>query len=144
MTKVPALQTNTPILPSAKPHKGLALALLLVSAIGLLTGLGLGGSAVTLYMQTASMRLEQSDHLSAIERNAEIRQKEAQLKRDYSAPVWIATQTYAPNVTYQVEGVRAVDVPVLLGPQLDTAVCIGSMGPKGFIQNVNSPLCVGY
>ena len=139
-TSPPAL----PTLPSAKPAKSLAALFLCLSAIGLLIGLGLGSSAIALYAQDARIRLAQNDKLERLERNAEVRQKNAQLKRDYSAPLWVTDQTYGPGVTYEVSGVRRVEVPVLLGPQLDTAVCIGSMGPAGFVQNVNSPFCVGY
>ena len=112
--------------------------------MGLLIGLGLGSSAVAVYLQNAQIRLAQSDALGRLDRDAELRQRRAQLKRNYAAPVWVTSHTYSPGITYRVEGVRAVEVPVLLGPQLDTAVCIGSMGPDGFVQNVNSPLCVGY
>ena len=139
-TAPPAL----PMLPSAKPPKSLAALFLGLSVTGLLIGLGLGSSAIALYAQDARTRLAQNDRLERIERNAEVRQKNAQLKRDYSAPLWVTDQTYGPGVTYEVSGVRRVEVPVLLGPQLDTAVCIGSMGPEGFVQNVNSPFCVGY
>ena len=133
-----------PTLPSAKPPKSLAALFLGLSATGLLIGLGLGSSAIALYAQDARIRLAQTDRLERLERNAEVRQKNAQLKRDYSAPLWVTDQTYGPGQTYEVSGVRKVEVPVLLGPQLDTAVCIGSMGPEGFVQNVNSPFCVGY
>lgn len=112
--------------------------------MGLLIGLGLGSSAVAVYMQTAQTRVAQSDALDQLDRDAEIRQRRAQLERGYSAPVWLADATYSPGITYEVSGVREVEVPVLLGPQLDTAVCIGSMGPRGFSQNVDSPLCLGY
>ena len=104
----------------------------------------IGSSAIALYAQDARTRLAQTDRLERIERSAEVRQKNAQLKRDYSAPLWVTDQTYGPGMTYEVSGVRKIEVPVLLGPQLDTAVCIGSMGPEGFVQNVNSPFCVGY
>ena len=142
----PATETPPPLptLPSAKPPKSLAVLFLGFSATGLLIGLGLGSSAVTVYMQDAQTRLSQSDELNRLDRTAEIRQRRAQLERAYAAPVWVTNATYSPGITYQVEGVREIEVPVLLGPQLDTAVCIGSMGADGFIQNVNSPLCVGY
>jgi len=133
-----------PTLPSAKPPKSLAALFLGLSATGLLIGLGLGSSAIALYAQDARTRLAQTDRLERLERSAEVRQKNAQLKRNYSAPLWITDQTYGPGVTYEVSGVRNIEVPVLLGPQLDTAVCIGSMGSEGFVQNVNSPFCVGY
>ena len=110
----------------------------------LFIGLGLGSSAVAVYMQTAQTRVAQSDALDRLDRDAEIRQRRAQLERGYSAPVWVTGATYSPGVTYEIDGVREVEVPVLLGTQLDTAVCIGSMGPSGFSQNVDSPLCVGY
>ena len=140
----PPLSQSLPTLPSAKPPKSLAALFLGLSATGLLIGLGLGSSAVAVYLQNAQIRLAQSDALGRLDRDAELRQRRAQLKRNYAAPVWVTSHTYSPGITYRVEGVRAVEVPVLLGPQLDTAVCIGSMGPDGFVQNVNSPLCVGY
>ena len=133
-----------PTLPSAKPPKSLAVLFLGLSAIGLFIGLGLGSSAVAVYMQNAQLRLSQKDALDQIDRDAEIRQRRAQLERGYSAPLWVTGATYSPGVTYEIQGVREIEVPVLLGPQLDTAVCIGSIGPEGFRQNVDSPLCVGY
>ena len=133
-----------PTLPSAKPPKSLAVLFLGLSAIGLFIGLGLGSSAVAVYMQNAQLRLSQNDALDQIDRDAEIRQRRAQLERGYSAPLWVTGATYSPGVTYEIQGVREIEVPVLLGPQLDTAVCIGSIGPEGFRQNVDSPLCVGY
>ena len=133
-----------PTLPSAKPPKSIAVLFLVLSAIGLLIGLGLGSSAVLVYMQNAQQRLTQSDTLDQLDRAAEIRQRRAQLERSYAAPVWVTGATYSPGITYEVDGVRETEVPVLLGPQLDTAVCIGTMGPSGFSQNVDSPLCVGY
>ena len=133
-----------PTLPSAKPPKSLAVLFLGLSATGLVIGLGLGSSAVVFYMQDAQIRVAQNDALDQLDRDAQIRQRRAQLKRDYAAPVWVTNDTYSPGITYQVDGVRDIEVPVLLGYQLDTAVCIGSMGPDGFIQNINSPLCVGY
>ena len=133
-----------PTLPSAKPPKSLAVLFLGLSAIGLFIGLGLGSSAVAVYMQNAQLRLSQNDALDQIDRDAEIRQRRAQLERGYSAPLWVADATYSPGVTYEIQGVREIEVPVLLGPQLDTAVCIGSIGPEGFRQNVDSSLCMGY
>ena len=135
---------SLPTLPSAKPPKSLAALFLGLSALGLVIGLGLGSSAVTVYMQDAKTRLSQNDALDQLDRDAELRQRRAQLKRSYSAPVWVTGATYSPGITYNVDGVREIEVPVLLGPQFDTAVCIGSMGPDGFRQNVDSPLCVGY
>ena len=133
-----------PTLPSAKPPKSLAVLFLGLSATGLVIGLGLGSSAVALYLQDAQIRVAQNDALDRLDRDAQLRQHRAQLKRDYAAPVWVTNATYSPGITYRVNGTREIEVPVLLGYQLDTAVCIGSMGPDGFIQNVNSPLCVGY
>ena len=135
---------SLPTLPSAKPPQSLAALFLGLSALGLFIGLGLGSSAVAVYMQNAQTRLSQNDALDRLDRDAEIRQRRAQLERGYSAPVWVNDATYSPGITYEINGVREVEVPVLLGPQLDTAVCIGSMGPSGFRQNVDSPLCVGY
>lgn len=135
---------SLPSLPSAKPPKSLAVIFLGLSATGLFIGLGLGSSAVLVYMQNAQMRLAQNDALDQLDRDAEIRQRRAQLERGYSAPLWVTGATYSPGITYEVQGVREVEVPVLLGPQFDTAVCIGSIGPTGFRQNVDSPLCVGY
>ena len=131
-------------MPSAYPPKSLAVLFLGLSATGLFIGLGLGSSAVAVYMQNAQLRLSQNDALDQIDRDAEIRQRRAQLERGYSAPLWVTGATYSPGVTYEIQGVREIEVPVLLGPQLDTAVCIGSIGPEGFRQNVDSPLCVGY
>lgn len=139
-----SLAQPLPTLPSAKPPKSVAALFLGLSALSLLIGLGLGSSAVLVYVQNAQMRLSQNDALDQLDRNAEMRQRQAQLERGYSAPVWVTDATYSPGITYEVDGVREVEVPVLLGPQLDTAVCIGSMGPDGFRQNVDSPLCVGY
>ena len=135
---------SLPTLPSAKPPKSVAVLFLALSVIGLLIGLGLGSSAVLVYMQNAQQRLSQSDQLDQLDRDAEIRQRRAQLERSYAAPVWVPGATYSPGITYEVDGVRETEVPVLLGPQFDTAVCIGTMGPSGFSQNVDSPLCVGY
>ena len=135
---------SLPTLPSAKPPKSLAILFLGLSALGLVIGLGLGSSAITVYMQNAKTRLSQNDALDQLNRDAELRQRRAQLKRSYSAPVWVTGTTYSPGITYNVDGVREIEVPVLLGPQFDTAVCIGTMGPDGFRQNVDSPLCVGY
>ncbi|EDX82330.1 hypothetical protein S7335_887 [Synechococcus sp. PCC 7335] len=135
---------SLPTLPSAKPPQSLAALFLGLSATALLVGIGLGGSAITVYMQDAKTRLAQSDRLAQLARRAELRQRRAQLKRGYAAPVWVTDAAYSPGVTYEVKGVRAIEVPVLLGPQLDTAVCIGTMGPNGFVQNVDAPLCLGY
>lgn len=143
MEELPTTQP-LPTLPSAKPPKSLAVLFLGLSATGLVIGLGLGSSAVVFYMQDAQTRVAQNDALDRIDRDAQLRQRRAQLKRDYAAPVWVTNATYSPGTTYQVDGVRDIEVPVLLGYQLDTAVCIGSMGPDGFVQNVNSPLCMGY
>ena len=146
MENTPAqpLAQPLPTLPSAKPPKSIAALFLGLSGIGLFVGLGLGSSAVLVYMQNAQTRLSQNDALDQLDRDAEIRQRRAQLERGYSAPVWVAGATYSPGVTYEIDGVREIEVPVLLGTQLDTAVCIGTMGPTGFRQNVDSPLCVGY
>ena len=133
-----------PTLPSAKPPQSIAALFLGLSGLGLFVGLGLGSSSVLVYMQTAQTRLSQNDALDQLDRDAEIRQRRAQLERGYSAPVWVTDATYSPGVTYEIAGVRELEVPVLLGPHLDTAVCIGTMGPTGFRQNVDSPLCVGY
>ena len=133
-----------PTFPSAKPPKSLAVLFLGLSAIGLFIGLGLGSSAVAVYMQTAQQRVSQNAALDQLDRDAELRQRRAQLERGYSAPLWVADATYSPGVTYEIQGVREIEVPVLLGPQLDTAVCIGSIGPEGFRQNVDSSLCIGY
>ena len=135
---------SLPTLPSAKPPKSLAVLFLGLSATGLFIGLGLGSSAVAVYMQNAQLRLSQNDALDQIDRDAEIRQRRAQLERGYSAPLWVTGATYSPGVTYEIQGVREIEVPVLLGPQLDTAGGIGSIGPEGFRQNVDSPLCIGY
>lgn len=143
MEELPTTQP-LPTLPSAKPPKSLAVLFLGLSATGLVIGLGLGSSAVVFYMQDAQTRVAQNDALDRLDRDAQLRQRRAQLKRDYAAPVWVTNATYSPGTTYQVDGVRDIEVPVLLGYQLDTAVCIGSMGPDGFVQNVNSPLCMGY
>ncbi|MBE9063464.1 hypothetical protein [cf. Phormidesmis sp. LEGE 11477] len=133
-----------PTLPSAKPPQSIAALFLGLSATALLVGLGLGSIAVAVYTQDAKTRLTQSDRLDRLDREAALRQRRAQLKRGYSAPVWVADATYSPGVTYEVKGVREIEVPVLLGPQLDTAVCIGTLGPDGFSQNVDAPLCLGY
>ncbi len=110
----------------------------------LLTGTGLGASAVAVYRERANNRLDQNNALAALEQNAAVSQRSAQLKRGYSAPVWDASQVYDPSRTYFVPGTRRTPVPVLIGPELDTAVCIGVMGPAGFTQDINAPLCLGY
>lgn len=135
---------SLPTLPSAKPPKSVTVLFLGLSGLGLFIGLGLGSSSVAVYMQSAQLRVSQNDALDQLDRDAEIRQRRAQLERGYAAPVWVTGTTYSPGVTYEIEGVREIEVPVLLGPQFDTAVCVGSMGPAGFSQNVDSPLCVGY
>ena len=137
-------ETAIPSLPSAKPPKSLALLFIGISGLSLVAGLGLGGSATAYYLGQGQKRVVQSDRLARLDRDAELAQREAQLQRGYSAPVWVSDQTYAPGTQYQIEGVREIEVPVLLGPQLDTAVCIGTMGPDGFIQNTESSLCLGY
>lgn len=142
----PALPTSTkqPTLPSAKPPRSLAIALLTASTLISLAGLGLSASAVRIYMIRADRRLEQTDTLTAIERRAELRQQQAQSERGYDAPVWISNQTFDPKATYQVSGTRQTEVPVIVGLELDEAVCIGAMGPKGFTQDRDNPLCLGY
>lgn len=141
-----ALPTTTkqPTLPSAKPPRSLAIALLTASSLIALAGLGLATSATRIYMIRADRRLEQSDTITAIERRAELRQQQAQSERGYAAPVWISGQTFDPTVIYQVSGTRQTEVPVIVGLELDEAVCIGTMGPDGFTQNRDNPLCLGY
>ena len=72
-----------PTLPSAKPPKSLAVLFLGLSAIGLFIGLGLGSSAVAVYMQNAQLRLSQNDALDQLNRAAEIRQRRDPLDRGY-------------------------------------------------------------
>ena len=131
-------------LPSAKPPQSLVLVLLgLSTAVGV-AGIGLSGIAVSIYLERAGDRLSTAERITAVEQQAEVNQRKAQLKRGYDAPVWVTNQVYAPGVAYQIGGVRETAVPVIIGPQLDTAVCVGTMGPDGFIQNTEDPLCLGY
>ena len=84
---------SLPTLPSAKPPKSLAVLFLGLSILALVIGLGLGSSAVAVYMQNAKTRLSQNDALDQLNRDAELRQRRAQLKRSYSAPVWVTGAT---------------------------------------------------
>ena len=135
---------NQPTLPSAKPAKALMLTLSGLSLAMLVAGIGLGAIATGTYQTRAENRIDRDEQLTALEQKAEVRQRSAQLKRDYSAPVWIADASFHPDHKYDTPGVRKVRVPVLVGFELDTAVCIGSMGPEGFTQNTDDPLCLGY
>ena len=135
---------NNPSLPSAKPARALLLTISGLSISMLIAGLGLGANAIAIYQGRAQDRLTTKEQLTALEQQAQINQRSAQLQRGYDAPVWDASAVYDPSATYAVDGVRRVPVPVLIGPELDTAVCIGSMGPDGFVQNINDPLCLGY
>jgi hypothetical protein len=135
---------DNPTLPSAKPAKASLLILFSLSALMGVAGIGLGSSAIGLYMARAESRVAKDEELTAIEQRAEIQQRDAQLQRNYEAPLWDATQVYDPAKTYSVDGVRRLTVPVLIGPELDTAICIGSIGPDGFVQNIDDPICLGY
>ena len=110
----------------------------------LLSGIGLGASAIQIYHRRADKRITQTAQLSQLERAAELRQKDAQLRRAADAPIWINNQAYSPDVDYQLSGVTRTEVPVIVGFEKDTAVCIGTMGPEGFIQNPEHPICLGY
>lgn len=133
-----------PTLPSAKPPQSFVLITLGLSVAMGVAGIGLGASAVSIYLDRAGNRIDTSEQITELEQRAEVTQRTAQLKRGYSAPLWIMNETYAPDVQYQIDGIRDIEVPVLLGPQLDTAVCVGTMGPDGFTQNPDNPLCLGY
>ena len=135
---------NNPTLPSAKPARALLLTISGLSLSMLIAGLGLGANAIAIYQGRAQDRLTTKEQLTALEQQAQINQRQAQLQRGYDAPVWDSSAVYDPSATYTIEGVRQVPVPVLIGPELDTAVCIGSMGPDGFKQDINDPLCLGY
>jgi hypothetical protein len=135
--------SNVPSLPSAKPPRATLLILIAVSGLMTLSGIGLGSSAFFVYRDRANDRLARDEQLTALEQNAEISQRKAQLERDYTAPIWVA-QVYDPTLTYEIEGTRAVPVPVLVGTELDSAFCVGSIGADGFVQNPDDPLCLGY
>ena len=136
--------SNTPTLPSAKPPKLPTLILLGLSTAMSVSGLGLGGIAISLYFERAGNRLSTAESITSVEQQAEIAQRTAQLKRGYDAPVWLNNAVYDPAATYTVEGTRKIEVPVIVGSEFDTAVCIGTMGPEGFIQNPDNPLCLGF
>lgn len=135
---------NQPTLPSAKPAKALLLTISSLSLSMLVAGIGLGFNAVAIYQYRADQRLDKRDAIAQLEDRAEVSQRRAQLKRGISAPVWIGDSSYSPDVQYQVSGVRKVEVPVVVGFEFDTAVCVGTIGPDGFIQNPDHPLCLGY
>jgi hypothetical protein len=138
----PAFSAN-PTLPSAKPSKASLVAISALSLFMGLSGIGLGASAYFVYHDRANDRLARDEQLTALEQNAEISQKKAQLQRGYDAPIWVA-QVYDPTLTYEIEGTRAVPVPVLVGTEFDSAFCVGSMDENGFTQNPDDPLCLGY
>ena len=133
-----------PTLPSAKPPKSLLLTISGLSISMLLAGLGLGFNAFSIYQYRAQTRLDKTVAIAQLEDRAEVSQRRAQLKRGISAPVWINDSSYSPDVEYQVSGVRKVEVPVVIGFEFDTAVCVGTIGPDGFIQNPDHSLCLGY
>ena len=135
---------SPPTLPSAKPHRATALMLLGASGLMLIAATGLTASAVAIYHARGQERIYQADALTEMTQAAQLRQREAQLSRDYDAPAWIADRTYERGTRYEVDGYRATEVPVLMGYELDTAVCIGTMGPTGFTQNPDHTLCLGY
>ena len=135
---------NQPILPSAKPPKAMLLTISGLSLLMLVAGIGLGASALNIYRDRSDNRLATADEITSLEQQAKINQRSAQLKRGYDAPVWLPDAIYDPAAQYQVEGTRKIEVPVIVGSELDTAVCIGTMGPDGFIQNPDNPLCLGY
>jgi hypothetical protein len=135
---------DNPSLPSAKPSKATLLTISLLSIGMSLIGTGLGATAIFVYQYRAGDRVATENKITALEQNAQINQRKAQLQRSYDAPIWISNQTYDPTVTYTMDGTTQNTVPVLVGRELDTAVCIGTIGPDGFIQNINDPLCLGY
>lgn len=147
MTDLSTSSNNTaplPTLPSAKPHRATALMLLGVSGLMFVAAIGLIGSAITIYHARGQQRIYQAESLAEMEQAAELRQREAQLSRGYDAPLWVNDRTYERGVTYEVSGYQQTEVPVLMGYELDTAVCIGTIGPDGFQQNPDHSLCLGY
>ena len=137
-------EQTAPTLPSAKPHRITALMLLGTSGLMLMAAIGLIGSALAIYHTRGQQRIYQADALTQLEKDAELRQRTAQLQRGYDAPVWVNDTTYERGVNYEITGHREIEVPVLMGYELDTAVCIGTMGPDGFSQNPYHALCLGY
>ena len=142
-TDAPITQSAPPLLPSARPSKAVAIGAGLVSLLLALAGIGLAATAIATYDARAERRLAHSETLTALERAATIRQKQAQLQRNQSAPVWIVG-VFDPTHRYEVKGSNAVSVPVIVGLERDTAICIGVLGPEGFTQDRDHPRCLGY
>ena len=92
---------TTPTLPSAKPPKLPTLILLGLSTAMSVSGLGLGGIAISLYFERAGNRLSTAESITSVEQQAEIAQRTAQLKRGYDAPVWLNNAVYDPAAQYQ-------------------------------------------
>lgn len=136
--------TNLPVLPSAKPSRPLAQGVSLISLLMIVVGLGLSWTAVDIYRYRSQNRLEKYNQLTALEQQAEINQRNAQLKRNHASPIWISDHTYQPGATYDYSGTSSIEVPVLMGVNRDQAVCIGTLGPEGFKQNLDHHLCLGY
>lgn len=138
------MEQQLPTLPSAKPPRALTQAVSLVSLLVAVIGIGLGSTAVDIYRYRSQNRLEKRNQIAALESQAEINQRSAQLKRNHASPIWITDHTYQPGATYDHSGTSEIEVPVLMGVNRDQAVCIGTLGPDGFKQNLDHYLCLGY
>ena len=135
---------NIPMLPSARPNKAAAAILLSASGLMLIAGIGLAGSAVIIYHGRGQQRINQTEALTQMQQDAERRQTKTQLSRGQQQPIWVNNQTYDREIQYTIEGRSEVEVPVLMGYEIDNAVCIGTMSPDGFRQNPDHQLCLGY
>lgn len=138
------MTNSKPTLNSCKPSKARVLSTLGISALSGLFGIGLFANAVYLYQAADQDRISQKTALEDLQRDSELRQTKAQLDRSYDAPVWAADNNFDPRLTYEMDGTREIEVPVLMGINYDEAVCIGTMGPEGFVQNPDHELCFGY
>lgn len=138
------MQQQIPTLPSAKPPKALVYGVSVASILTSIIGIGLSATAVDIYRYRSQNRLEKRNQITALESQAEINQRSAQLKRDHASPLWISDHTYQHGAIYDHTGTSDIEVPVLMGIHRDQAVCIGTLGPDGFKQNLDHPLCIGY
>ena len=138
------MSNNIPTLPSARPNKATAAILLSASGLMLIAAIGLIGLAINIYHGRGQQRIYQAEALTQMQQDAERRQAKAQLSRGQQQPIWVNNQTYDREIQYTVEGRSEIEVPVIMGYEIDTAVCIGTMGPEGFRQNPDHKLCLGY
>ena len=136
--------SNIPTLPSARPNKATAAILLSASGLMLIAAVGLIGSAINIYHGRGQQRIYQTEALTQMQQDAERRQRKTQLSRGQQQPIWINDTTYNREIQYTVDGHSQTEVPVIMGFEIDTAVCIGTMGPDGFKQNPDHTLCLGY